>query len=117
MLRDRPSALSQIDLAVLLRHEARHIQLLPGGWYSLLPHECSDPYCELPRERLSDSVYSADALTRARIVNGLEAERQAREWDYLASRNMLPWPYNEPHRARAFLPSMNPLTGRFPGVL
>jgi len=116
VLRDPPSVLGQLDLAVLLRHEAHHIQLLPGGRYWMLPHQCSEPHCLDPYERFADPVYSADELTRTRIVNGLEIEQQAREWEYLASRNMLPWPYSEAHRSRAFLPGMNPLASGFRGM-
>ncbi|HEY8079389.1 MAG TPA: hypothetical protein VIF62_34900 [Labilithrix sp.] len=80
-----PSEMNAIDLAILLRHEAEHIRLLPNGSHEYLPHTCRDGACSDPWERFLDPIYRRDdevrmileaAVQRARRQQAFQAMQQ-----------------------------------------
>ncbi len=78
-----PLAMTLVELAVVLSHEARHLLTLPTGQLVTVPHHC-DP-CMSAEEQEIDPIYQEDAILRTYLEDTLareEAQRQPPFWGF-----------------------------------
>lgn len=79
-----PEHMTMAELGRVLLHEARHLQQRVDGYWSILPHSCSDAFCTRPAERADDFVYRGDVAVLPEIVRALRAAGWAAKAPWIA---------------------------------